>query len=324
MSRSNVTTTIDIAIPAFNVAHCIDQTLDAIFAQDLPPGVSVRVCIANDASTDDLHQRVHGRNDSRLAYAAHDTNRGRSAACNTAAALGDGEFIVVLDADCRFADRRVLARMLSHFSDGADAVLGTVAAAGSGFWAKYARLVSARRLNAAMRDGPWHMTTANFAVRRSVFDALGGFSTIYRYYGFEDRDFLIRLSRPGTRILIDRYIVVLHREPTAVLEVCKKLYESGRYTAAEFAARFPDEYRRSAYRRFDMSRHRWLSRALAPLLKVLCPLSQATSQSLIRRTTANFALQVWSLRVASALSYLQGTCDAAIAQSELPTGKPTR
>jgi len=312
--------TIDIAIPAYNVADCIESTLDAIFAQDLPAGMNMRVYIADDGSTDDLRERLDERINTQLTYAVMNVNQGRSAACNAAAALGHGDVIIVLDADCRFADRHMISRMLAHFDDGADAVLGTVEASGRGFWGRYAEQVSSRRIDAAKRDGPWHMTTANFAVRRSVFEALGGFSTRYRHYGFEDRDFLIRLSRAEANVVVDSTIAVLHREPTSVREVCRKLYQSGRYTAAEFAARFPDEYRRSAYRRFDVLGHRRLSYAITPLLKLACPLSQAVSDALIRHRISTFVLQAFSLRVASGLSYLQGTCHAAISRPDGSAG----
>ena len=304
--------TIDVAIPAHNVAHCIGATLDAVLAQSLPPATRLCVYVTDDGSADGLRALLAERYAAHVVLEIHPTNRGRSAACNTAINCGHGEVVIVLDADCRFADTHMIARMLAHFDAGADAVLGTVDAEGSGFWATYAGLVSARRVAQAQRDGPWHMTTANFAVRRTLLTTLGGFSAEYRHYGFEDRDLLIRLARTGAAVVVDSAIVVNHREPASVREVCWKLHESGRHTARAFAARFPAEYRRSAYHRFDLSQRRGLARIAAPLLGVLSPLSQTLSDSVIRQSWAGFGLQAFSLRVASAFAYLQGTCQAAL------------
>lgn len=303
---------IDIAIPAHNVADCVAPTLDAVFAQVVPADVRLQVCIADDGSSDGLARVLQDYESRALRCVVHPKNLGRSAACNSAAALGDGDILVVLDADCRFADTQMLTRMLAHFSAGADAVLGTVDAVGSGFWARYAGQVSTRRVTAAQRDGPWHMTTANFAIRRRLFEELGGFSTRYRHYGFEDRDLLIRLTRTGAKVVVDPAVVVLHREPTVVGDVCWKLYQSGRHTAGEFSAQFPDEYQRSAYRRFDLSKRPRTARLLSPLIDVLAPRAQRLSDRLIARPWIGYGVQALSLRVASALAYLQGTTHAAL------------
>lgn len=304
--------TVDVAIPAHNVADCIEATLDAVFTQELPAGTELRVYVADDGSSDGLGPLLAGRYGERVTLVVHEKNRGRSAACNSAIRSGVGEVVLILDADCRFADARMIARMLQRINAGADAVLGTVDAVGTGFWPTYAGVVSTRRVAAARRDGPWHMTTANFAIRRTRLAALDGFSEAYRHYGFEDRDLLIRLSRTGASIVVDSDIVVLHREPSSVREVCWKLYQSGRYTAVPFATRFPDEYGRSAYRRFDLSRRRLVARLLSPILAVLCPLSQSLSDCAIRQRWAGFGLQAFTLRSASALAYMQGTCHAAL------------
>lgn len=304
--------TIDVVIPAHNVAYCISVTLDALLTQELPDSAALTIYVTDDGSSDNIGDLLSTHYPQTVILATHIKNQGRSAACNTAIALGHGDIVIVMDADCRFADTRMITRILGHFSEGADAVLGTVDALGTGFWPRYAGVVSARRVARAKHDAPWHMTTANFAIRRRLLAELGGFSSHYRHYGFEDRDLLIRLAKTGAKITVDSDIVVLHREPSSVQEVCWKLYESGRHTARTFALRFPDEYRRSAYYKFDMSQHPLLARACSPLLAVLCPLSQAFSSAAIRHTWSGFGIQALSLRVASALAYLQGTCHAAL------------
>lgn len=303
---------IDVAIPAHNVANCIGPTLDAILAQELPADTCLRIHVADDGSSDGLATLIARDYASHVTLIVHPVNRGRSAACNSAIGSGDGDLVLVLDADCCLADKRMVARILDHFDAGADAVLGTVEADGKGFWGRYASLVSARRVGQAQREGAWHMTTANFAIKRRLLQQLGGFSEEYRHYGFEDRDLLIRLTRTGANIVIDSEVIVRHREPASVSEVCRKLYLSGRYSAGAFSSRFPEEYRQSAYYRFDLSRRPLLARLCGPLLTAVDPLLRSMSEWTIRQRRVGFDTKVVMLRAASAVAYLRGTCDAAL------------
>ena len=311
---------VDVAIPAYNASGHLAATLDSVLAQQLPPATLLRIYVTDDASTDGLQKLLRDKYAGLVTWAVHPANKGRSAACNTAIGLGDGDVVVVLDADCRLADVTMIRRILDHLDAGADAVIGTVDAEGAGFWQKYAGVVSRRRVAAAKRDGPWHMTTANFAVRRERLSELNGFSERYRHYGFEDRDLLVRLARTGARVVVDERIVVLHREPASVREVCEKLYQSGRYPASEFAANFPDIYARSFYSHLDLSRYRKTAGLLEPVIRAFYAVSNAASDALIRSKWAGFGLQATCLRITSALGYLLGTCHAA---REAPRKQPT-
>jgi len=298
---------IDVAIPAFNVSDTIGECIDSVLRQRLPSQWSIRVFVTDDCSDDDIEAVVAALGDDRVTVRRHPENRGRSAACNTAIWSGNGEIVVVVDADCRFADDDCFHRMLRHFADSADAVLGTVSAEGNGFWAEFARQVSARRIARARTSGMWHMTTAAFAIRRNVITELGGFSEQYRRYGFEDRDLLIRLARCGARTSIDEAIAVLHRGPNSVEEVCAKMLTSGRYSAPLFATNFPAEYRTSAYQHFDVGDHPTLACFLLPALTATDTAMRRLAAAAIARPQPEFSLKALALRCASALAYLHGT-----------------
>jgi len=302
---------IDVAIPAYNVADTVGACLDSVLGQRLPSSYSVRVYVTDDCSEDNLGASVATVGDDRIKLLQHLENRGRSAACNTAIRSGNGEIVVVMDADCRFADRNCFNRLIDHFDDRDDAVLGTASAEGDGFWAEFARHVAAKRIARARSEGIWHMTTAAFAIRRSVITELGGFSEQYRRYGFEDRDLLIRLSRLGAKASIDDAFAVFHRGPNSVEEVCDKMLTSGRYSAPLFAAQFPEEYRTSAYRRFDIGEHPTLARFLLPALASSDAMTRRVAAATLAHQRASFSLQALALRCASALAYLHGTALAA-------------
>jgi len=302
---------IDVVIPAHDVADVIDDTLNAVLSQLLPEGWSMRIYVADDGSHDAIGMRIATRHDPRISLLRHQDNRGRSAACNTAIKAGHGDIIVVLDADCRYADDRAFDRMLHHFRNGADSVLGVVTAEGTDFWSWFARGVSDARLTRAKARGAWHMTTANFAVRRMTMTALGGFSEDYHRYGFEDRDLLIRLVRSGAVTVVDEQIAVLHRGPTSVDEVCRKLFIGGRHSARLFAAHFPNEYRDSSYYRIDIAERPALARLLRPLLAVASAFTARVAALLIGQRWLGFPVQALAVRVASAAAYMHGCAMAA-------------
>jgi len=308
--------TLDIVIPAHRVAAEIGATLASIRTQRLPPGWSVHVHVADDGSPDNLSAALAGLLGKEDRLLRHPTNRGRSAACNTAAAGGTGEIVAVLDADCRYADPDTLARLLGHFERGADVVLGTVTATGDGFWARYARDVARARIARARRAGVWHMTTANFAIRRHRFEALGGFAEAYSQYGFEDRDLLIRLSRTDARFVVTEDVAVDHREFASVEEVCRKMFTGARFSSGIFAKRFPDEYRASAYSRLDLARHPRLARLARPFLAAGDYLARRVAAACIRAGWVGYVAKAASLRIASALSFMHGS--ACAGPSEQP------
>src|SRR5690606_9894692 len=80
---------------------------------------------------------------------------------------------------------------------GAVASIGPVVGIGRGFWHAFQVRSSARRAALHGRGVPYAGSTQNLMVRRDCFEVIGGFDEAYRAYGFEDRDFLIRLAAHG-------------------------------------------------------------------------------------------------------------------------------
>ena len=187
--------TIDVVIPAYNAAAYIGETVEVIAAQALPDGWSLSILVSDDGSTDDTAkltgelQTAHPA----LRLVASDQNTGRSEAINRGVAAGDGSIVLICDADCRFTSPQTLSGFLEEFDDGKDAVIGFLEMTGEGFWARYTGSVTDERRDSGASKGLASYSSANLAVRRSTFEALGGFSDAYSRYGFEDKDFLVRL-----------------------------------------------------------------------------------------------------------------------------------
>lgn len=84
-----------VIIPLYNKAAYIQNTLDAVLAQEF---VDFEVIVVDDGSTDDSGKIVKSIKDTRINY-FYQENQGASQARNKAIELATGEYLALLDAD---------------------------------------------------------------------------------------------------------------------------------------------------------------------------------------------------------------------------------
>jgi GT2 family glycosyltransferase len=90
--------TFSVIVPCFNYGHFLDGCLRSVLSQQ---GVSVRVLVIDDRSTDDS-ARVAARlcaSDERVELRTHRVNAGLIATANEGLAWADGDHVVLLSAD---------------------------------------------------------------------------------------------------------------------------------------------------------------------------------------------------------------------------------
>lgn len=298
---------VDIIIPAFNAAHCLDGTLRAIADQTIPTGLSVSTIVVNNASTDDtakLIDRWTERSVRRFDYFAE---LSRSATRNAGVSASTADYVLLLDADCRLAHRDCLSVASEAIARDVDAAFGYTTGMSTGFWQRYHHSLEAERLLADWRG----FTTACCLVKREIFNAVGGFSTEYRHYGFEDRDFICRLNaRLGSDALVSLpNLRAVHDDDLTVPIVCEKMYVAGRYSGEVFKRRFPDEYLVTAYARVDVDT---APRNMVLVFRALLPfkaLVLAAADRMTRWRHLPLAIGRPFVRLSSALSYFAGTRD---------------
>lgn len=90
---------VSVIVPCFNSARTIEETLDSIFAQTLPP---LEVIVVNDGSADDSGKVLQRYSNSRPGpgiRVVEQDNRGVSAARNAGVDVASGDLICFLDAD---------------------------------------------------------------------------------------------------------------------------------------------------------------------------------------------------------------------------------
>ncbi len=192
---------VSVVVPTFNAGRLLEETLDSVEAQTLPP---LEIIVIDDGSTDDTVERVHRRAPRvRLVTQA---NRGVSSARNRGWMEAQGDLLCFLDQDDVWHPMQ-LERQAACLH-----AIPAAAAVATPYW--FCRADGALRLSdlvwpadpggANMVDGYegwtyhrflldcWALTSATM-IRRQALVSVGGFDESLPYS--EDWDLWLRLSR---------------------------------------------------------------------------------------------------------------------------------
>src|SRR5579875_1209360 len=186
---------VAIVIPVYNHADAISSALASLERLDMTDWEAV---IVDDGSKDNLLDTVTGwmerRDDLAVKLVRHPVNRGLGAARNTGVSCCSSDMILMLDADneLRPAGLGRLVRALESQPSAAFAygILDTFDSDGpKGLLSIYgwepSRLAAGNYIDALA------------LVRRSALEAVGGYTTDSRLYGWEDYDLWVRLADRG-------------------------------------------------------------------------------------------------------------------------------
>lgn len=202
---------VSIVIPARNAEERIAPCLAALLPQVQARG-GCEVIVVDDASTDLTSEKAWqpGVTVYRLPR-----RQGPAAARNLGAARARGDILLFLDADCEPADGWLLSMLQPFIDPGVCGVYGAYASrqpqlvarfAQAEFEERYGRLTTLQSID--------FMATHAAAIRRDVFDRLGGFSA--ELLGNEDVDLAYRLSRQGRRVAFAPGAIVYHEHPATL------------------------------------------------------------------------------------------------------------
>jgi len=203
---------ISVVIPAYNAASTLGDCLQAIRGSSY---TDYELIVVDDASRDETAQMAE-RYGSRVIRLSH--NAGAAKAKNVGAHEAQGDVILFTDADI-LVQPDTLELIMQDLDD--PTVSGVVGLLGpklrydnlssqfKNLWMHY----TYRRL--AVRTGTRHgvglFFTSLAAIRRGVFEQLGGFDTHYRGASVtEDIEFGQRLMSAGHKIILDARLEVEH------------------------------------------------------------------------------------------------------------------
>lgn len=297
---------LDIIIPAYNAARCLDATLEAVFRQRIPDGLEIGVIVVNNRSTDATAERIDAWADRDVRRIDHQ-ERGRAAARNAGVGASAADYLLLLDADCRLVGDGCLQIVAAAIGDDVAAGFGYATGETDSFWGRYHHALESERGRADWLG--W--TTQCCLVRRSAFDAVGGFDEAYRHYGFEDRDFFCRLRYAEAigdlRSLSE--LRVYHDPDTTIEAVCDKTYQSARHSSGIFLDHFRDDYMRLPYASVDAATAPAHMRIALNALGPFRPLFMWLAGAVTSWASAPLPIGRPLVRLCSALSYYRGTRD---------------
>jgi glycosyltransferase involved in cell wall biosynthesis len=236
---------VSVVIAAYNAADTLERAILSVLHQ---AGETVQLVVVDDGSTDTTPELLAGHT-SKLLH-IRTPNRGRCAARNTGARRSSGAFLAFLDADDELLPEWALefGKMLREPSC-------LIACCGEELL-DYRRGRDVAKINSPPRPlGPvYHgvcarFRTGTFAVRRDLFEAVGGFTEQISFS--ENSDLAIRLSRSlrssAHEVLsTDRPLVRVHLTGR---QTSSEAHQRERMLAAQYMASEHAEHLRRARRR---------------------------------------------------------------------------
>lgn len=302
---------LDIVVPAYNAAPFIVPLIRRLTALTVPPGWRAQVYLVDDASSDGTAALVESLALDAVQLIRLPNNVGRAAARNTGANSGSGLYILFLDADCLPQDNDYLVQLTQCLLEGAEVVHGPAVEEGTDFWASFSQRVYRRRMAQAAAGHHWQaFTSANFLIRRDVFERVGGFCEQYRAYGFEDRDFAASLNHRSAMMAVCPQAMVTHIANNDVRTYSLKMYQAGRYSAPLFRARHGALYQQLPLSRFDWSGS-WppIRAAMRVFFRVASALAMRLAERAVAWRRAPFIVQLSTVRLAAILCFALGSVE---------------
>jgi glycosyltransferase involved in cell wall biosynthesis len=197
------TTQVAVVIPVFNAADTVSRAIDSALSQAFDG--HFEIVVINDGSIDataKVLKRYQG-----CIRVLDQPNRGPAVARNAAVAQTTAEFIAFLDADDAFTTDKLASTVSRLASCGNAAMIFHDAIALSRDGREVARsYVWPERAHAPSMDEMlakwWPIVPSTVVMRRSIFDACGGFCEEFKTPGYEDPDLWIRAREYGEFIYL--------------------------------------------------------------------------------------------------------------------------
>ena len=219
----STTPVVSIVIPTFNHSEDVVLCLETIAAAG--ETTPFEVILVDDASSPE-HAAIF-RSISGIKLCRLETNKGFSGATTAGVALGQGEYLLLLNNDTEVLPGFLDALVARAESDTEIGVVGSMIIRPDQFLQEAGCVVfadgSARQLGAGQNPCDWKYRTArevdycsgaSLLIRRSVWDKIGGFDERFSPAYYEDVDIAFEARRLGFKVLYEPRSVLFHNEGT--------------------------------------------------------------------------------------------------------------
>lgn len=199
---------LSVIVPVHNDPENLSYALEGLLASGLE---KVEIIVVDDGSTDDTVQVAR-----RFGVHVHEVSQrsGPAAARNVGAALARGEYLAFFDSDVVIAADTLeqMADVLRH-NPSIDAVFGSYDTSPNApnVLSQYRNLLHHSTHQDAREEASTFWSGCG-AIRRAVFEAVGGFRADYTQPCIEDIELGARLRKAGCRVVLNKNIQVQHRK----------------------------------------------------------------------------------------------------------------
>jgi len=221
-----------IIIPAYNAEGTIQKTIESLKQQE---GVDhYEIIVVDDGSTDQTADIVKSFPEVKYHY---QENAGPAAARNYGAKSADGDILFFTDADC-IPHQDWIKNCLPPFADNNIAVVcGSYGISNPEFLlATCIHKEILFRHKHLMPFYPRVFGSYNFAIRKKIFDEVGGFDVGYRHASGEDNDLSYKILKKGCKIYFEKNALVDHTHPTSILKYLMEQNRHGFWRARMYSA----------------------------------------------------------------------------------------
>jgi glycosyltransferase involved in cell wall biosynthesis len=204
---------LTVIIPAYNASSTIQDLLDSFLEQDYK---DFEVVVIDDCSQDDTPRLLEASSAKTLFL---DQNQGPAFCRNTGASMALGDILVFTDSDCR-VEKDWLKNISTRFADDkTDAVMGRLLIDASTFLGDSISSLGFPAGGSIGFDRIWKvdpegythsLSTCNFAIKKNVFDKIGGFDTSFPYPGGEDSLLAYQLVKADFKIKYCPEVITYH------------------------------------------------------------------------------------------------------------------
>jgi cellulose synthase/poly-beta-1,6-N-acetylglucosamine synthase-like glycosyltransferase len=217
-----------IVVPVFNAEKYVLKTLNALLDQDFNKNC-YEIIMVNDGSSDSTASLLSGYSDKIILI--NQKNAGPAAARNSGARAARGEIIVFTDSDT-IPEKDWLKKLSEPFKNPAiKACAGTYSNANKSFF--LSRLIQNELKTRYARFSNFirFAGTYNLAVRKPLFDEIGGFDTTYLQASGEDNDFCYKIVKSGNLIKFVADARVAHFHTSNIFKYLKEQFRHGFWRA---------------------------------------------------------------------------------------------
>lgn len=300
---------VELIVPVKNPGGAFLAVLESWRRQTVPDDVDFCCCVVDDGSLDGAVLarllRQAGWHD-RVRLIRNEESLGRAGAVNAGARSSTADKLIVLDSDCRAASDSTLEEILQVGNGFDGIVFGGIRSEGYGFWSDYFNSVMRQR-EVEFDAGLLHAFSSQYCmVSKALFLRSGGFDCSYRWYGFEDRDWILRVLslRCGARYANSS--IVWHDDDLSLKSICEKMFLAGTDASYIFRSSHPEEYAQSSYARVDANTASFFSsivlRCASPSWRLWARMAAG-----VIALPIPFFLTSKLVKVCSGLSYYAGT-----------------